>query len=107
MIILRIIVYKIGSQCQYHAAMIFHIRMAGPSRIEVSMELQVSDLAMELQILVLCQISDHTMKTDFISCTRLIGSGASSQKHELHQHRQRNSDADEIFLSVGTWSIDH
>ena len=35
------------SHGQYHTAMTFHIRMAGPSRIKVSMKLQVSDLAME------------------------------------------------------------
>ena len=52
--------------------------MAGPSRIKVSMDLQVSDLAMELQILVLCQISDDTMKTDFISFTRLFALGCKS-----------------------------
>jgi hypothetical protein len=39
------------------------------------MELQVGDLAMELQILVLCQISDDATKTDFISCTRLLALG--------------------------------
>jgi len=87
------------TQCQYHAAMTFHIRMAGPSRIKLSMELQVSDLAMEFQILVLCQISDHTMKTDFISCMRFIWlleriQQSSSQEHELHQHRQKSSNVD-------------
>jgi hypothetical protein len=49
--------------------------MAGPSRIKVSMELQVSYLAMELQILVFFQISYDTMKTDFVSCTRLLALG--------------------------------
>ena len=102
--------------------MTFHIRMAGLSRIKVSMELQVSDLAMELQILVLCQISDDTMKTDFISFARLLAlgckstyssqyvrSGASSQEHELHQHRQKNSNVDQRWLEdvFSTWSIDH
>ncbi len=52
--------------------------MTGPSRVKVSMELQVSDLTMELQILVLCQIPDDTTKTDFISFTRLLTLGCKS-----------------------------
>ncbi len=64
-----------------------------PSRIKVGTELQVCDLAIELQIIVLYQISDNTSSAALgrwgTYCSQNFGPDTRSKNQKLNQNGQK------------------